>query len=155
MPAEKFGRYTSQCGHERPQHGRSEAMKCPLTCLNVARPIDLTVLSHGPSVLHAPRGSGTPTRRPAPGEPPQTGWDGLVRAQKGRWRPNRPEFDKAGGSGRLEGLPRSGARGSGSGAVGVRFLRTQQRVKSQCLYRLGYFAGSPRATFFGGWWGFL
>ncbi|SFQ39177.1 hypothetical protein SAMN04489713_1301, partial [Actinomadura madurae] len=23
------------------------------------------------------------------------------------------------------------------GAVGVRFLRTQQRVKSQCLYRFG------------------
>ena len=39
----------------------------------------------------------------------------------------------------------------GSGAVGVRFLRTQQRVKSQCLYRLGRLVrpGRPVATPFG------
>ncbi|MFB4304470.1 hypothetical protein, partial [Actinomadura sp. NTSP31] len=55
-------------------------------------------------------------------------------------------LDNEDGSGKLAGLPRSGARESGSGAVGVRFLRTQQRVKSQCLYRSGRLAGSPRAV---------
>ena len=42
--------------------------------------------------------------------------------------------DRGGDPGKLVGLPRNGVRESGSCAVGVRFLRTQQRVKSQCLY---------------------
>ncbi|MBO2455961.1 hypothetical protein J4573_53450, partial [Actinomadura barringtoniae] len=55
-----------------------------------------------------------------------------------------PEIDKPSGSDKVNESPRGERRESGSNAVGVRFLRTQQRVKSQCLYRPGHGAWSPR-----------
>ena len=82
-----------------------------------------------------------------------------------RGLPNRTNFDKSDDSDTIEGLPRSRVRVSGSGAVGVRFLRTQQRVKSQCLFGSfallvggGWIAPWPQAASFGRgglWWGFL